>query len=253
MIKFFRHIRYNLMEKGKTGKYFKYAIGEIILVVIGILIALSINNWNEHKKEHQTATILAKSLIEDLNKDVDFLKTALTFSQLKIENCDSLLELLSVPQKQWNIESIYKNLNIAGQSNPFFPTTGTYQQIVTSGSLKLCDQSIANQLNAYEMQLKKLAYWADAEDKTLWLFADIVWKGMNMRAIADIRFNYSQKNELLMNIPETSINEFINLTSAIKTYRTKTVVEYNAQLRLAQNLITSLTNIYHLNKPSSNN
>ena len=51
MIKFFRKIRYNLMEQSKTGKYFKYAIGEIILVVIGILIALSINNWNEGRKE----------------------------------------------------------------------------------------------------------------------------------------------------------------------------------------------------------
>ncbi len=43
MIKFFRDIRKNLMETGKTGKYFKYAIGEIILVVIGILIALQLN------------------------------------------------------------------------------------------------------------------------------------------------------------------------------------------------------------------
>jgi len=46
MIKLFRNIRQNLLNEGKTTKYFKYAIGEIILVVIGILIALSINNWN---------------------------------------------------------------------------------------------------------------------------------------------------------------------------------------------------------------
>ncbi len=45
MIKLFRNIRQNLLNEGKTTKYFKYAIGEIILVVIGILIALSINNW----------------------------------------------------------------------------------------------------------------------------------------------------------------------------------------------------------------
>ena len=50
MIKFFRHIRKDLMEKNKTGKYLKYAIGEIVLVVIGILIALQINNWNENRK-----------------------------------------------------------------------------------------------------------------------------------------------------------------------------------------------------------
>ena len=50
MIKFFRQIRRNLMETGKTGKYFKYAIGEIVLVVIGILIALQLNNWNTDNK-----------------------------------------------------------------------------------------------------------------------------------------------------------------------------------------------------------
>lgn len=51
MIKFFRTIRQNLLSEGKTGKYLKYAIGEIILVVIGILIALQINNWNEERKQ----------------------------------------------------------------------------------------------------------------------------------------------------------------------------------------------------------
>jgi hypothetical protein len=50
MIKFFRKIRQNLLMENKTSKYFKYAIGEIILVVIGILIALQINNWNENRK-----------------------------------------------------------------------------------------------------------------------------------------------------------------------------------------------------------
>ena len=51
MIKFFRKIRQNLLLENKTAKYFKYAIGEIVLVVIGILIALQINNWNEWDKE----------------------------------------------------------------------------------------------------------------------------------------------------------------------------------------------------------
>ena len=50
MIKFFRTIRKNLISEGKTINYFKYAIGEIVLVIIGILIAISINNWNEQNK-----------------------------------------------------------------------------------------------------------------------------------------------------------------------------------------------------------
>jgi len=50
MIKFFRQIRKQRLGEDKTRKYFKYTIGEIVLVVIGILIALSINNWNETRK-----------------------------------------------------------------------------------------------------------------------------------------------------------------------------------------------------------
>lgn len=51
MIRFFRKLRQDLLSEGKTTKYLKYAIGEIVLVVIGILIALQINNWNEERKQ----------------------------------------------------------------------------------------------------------------------------------------------------------------------------------------------------------
>ena len=62
MIKFFRKIRQNLIMENKTGKYFKYAIGEIFLVVIGILIALQINNWNEGRKSSQLELKILKDL-----------------------------------------------------------------------------------------------------------------------------------------------------------------------------------------------
>ena len=66
MIKFFRKIRQNSVSEGKTGKYFKYAIGEIILVVIGILIALQINNW----KESSNINILSKTYLQNIKKDL---------------------------------------------------------------------------------------------------------------------------------------------------------------------------------------
>ncbi|MFH4968053.1 DUF6090 family protein [Gaetbulibacter sp. M240] len=69
MIKFFRKIRYKLIEKNKTGKYLKYAIGEIFLVVIGILIALSINNWNEQRKAQQSEIELLNRILIDLQID----------------------------------------------------------------------------------------------------------------------------------------------------------------------------------------
>jgi len=78
MIKFFRHIRKSLLMENKTGKYFKYAIGEIVLVVIGILIALSINNWNEQRKDRKTETqalINLKAEFVNSMERLDYLKT----------------------------------------------------------------------------------------------------------------------------------------------------------------------------------
>ncbi len=71
MIKFFRKTRFDLMDKNKTGKYLKYAFGEIVLVVIGILIALQINNWNSkriEKTEEQNVLINLKKDFQ-LNKE----------------------------------------------------------------------------------------------------------------------------------------------------------------------------------------
>lgn len=69
MIKFFRHIRKSLLMENKTGKYLKYAIGEIILVVIGILIALQINNWNLQAKSNQLKGNYLNRLISDIQQD----------------------------------------------------------------------------------------------------------------------------------------------------------------------------------------
>jgi hypothetical protein len=70
MIKFFRNIRQNLLNEGKTTKYFKYAIGEILLVVIGILIALNINNWNEQKKNDAKIVNALKEIQSDIQTDL---------------------------------------------------------------------------------------------------------------------------------------------------------------------------------------
>lgn len=81
MIKFFRKIRYDLMEKNKTGKYLKYAIGEIVLVVIGILIALQINNWNEKRLEINQEKITLSNLNEeflDNLRDLDSINAKLS-------------------------------------------------------------------------------------------------------------------------------------------------------------------------------
>jgi len=68
MIKFFRHIRRNLLSESKFGKYLVYALGEIVLVVLGILIALAINNMNQQRtnnKNEQTYLVGLKRRVSD--------------------------------------------------------------------------------------------------------------------------------------------------------------------------------------------
>jgi len=71
MIKFFRQIRKSLLMENKTSKYLKYAIGEIVLVVFGILIALQINNWNEQRKLKKVELNLLYELQDVLEGGVD--------------------------------------------------------------------------------------------------------------------------------------------------------------------------------------
>ena len=65
MIKFFRKARYNLMEQNKTGKYLKYAIGEILIVMIGIFLALQVNKWNQNPIDKSREITLVEQLLDN--------------------------------------------------------------------------------------------------------------------------------------------------------------------------------------------
>jgi len=90
MIKFFRRIRQRLLIENKLSKYLFYAIGEIILVVIGILIALQINNWNQKDNEQNTIKEYAISLIQDLEEDLVMINEIHLQSDEIINRIDSL-------------------------------------------------------------------------------------------------------------------------------------------------------------------
>jgi len=80
-------MRYHLMEQNKTAKYFKYAIGEIILVVVGILIALQINNWNENQKQKKQLVAIYTTVAQNLKTDLKNIKVPIEF----FETLDSTL------------------------------------------------------------------------------------------------------------------------------------------------------------------
>jgi hypothetical protein len=95
MIPFFRKIRKKMADDNRPLKYMRYAIGEIVLVVIGILIALAINNWNEEKNKHQVEIISLKEVINNLQMDANDLNYNLATDSLTLKSLQSVLLCIS--------------------------------------------------------------------------------------------------------------------------------------------------------------
>jgi len=90
MINFFRRIRKNLADDNKPLKYMRYAIGEILLVVVGILIALSINNWNEERKDRVKEREVLEDIMNNLNRNNELIQNSL----VKINKIDKSSDIV---------------------------------------------------------------------------------------------------------------------------------------------------------------
>ena len=150
MIKFFRKIRYDLMEKNKTGKYFKYAIGEIILVVIGILIALQINNLNERHKANIQEQEYYCLLLQNIEQDKEQILQLKTLIQKRIEASFGLIREIQKEEPETALFAKHWFPAFRQSSSAFTPNDATYSDIKSSGNLKLIkDKSITNALHLY--------------------------------------------------------------------------------------------------------
>ena len=147
------------MVKNKTGKYFKYAIGEIILVVIGILIALSINNWNENRKSQRVANEIYQNLQTSLVQDSTAVQHII---KLQTKSLNVQKELILKQSNQESIEFIETNPNqlikdIQIGVYSFFPKTGIYNSIVSNNGMDLLkSKKIKTALiNLYDYQYER--------------------------------------------------------------------------------------------------
>ena len=132
MIQFFRKIRHGLLLENKTGRYFKYAIGEIVLVVIGILIALQINNWNTHKNNTIRELEALSEILQGLKSDNEQLIEIHHQEMEVIRMIDSLnAEFKQRGKFSDDSLQIYLGKALVGQ-RPKFVTT-PYEVLVSSG------------------------------------------------------------------------------------------------------------------------
>lgn len=142
------------MKQNKTSKYFKYAIGEIFLVVIGILIALQINNWNENQKKNQIKQSYIENLRNDLIKDKAQLKIRLDKNYAQLKGIDSIVAFMNKPSSDVAIifnyiraHSTYGGLRVSNNYND-----NTFNILISSGNIDLFTNDFTNDL----MELNRL-------------------------------------------------------------------------------------------------
>ena len=135
MIKFFRRIRYNLMEENKTGKYFKYAIGEIVLVVIGILIALSINNWNENQQVKQVEKASLNALLIEFKENKTFIQKCLENIKKRRLYGDTLREMIGPKLTTISIDRTNRIIGTISATDKCIVSKDALDDIKSSGKL----------------------------------------------------------------------------------------------------------------------
>jgi len=174
MIKFFRKIRQKTLTENKFGKYLTYAIGEIVLVVIGILIALQINNANEIQKIELRNSKNLNSLVEELKSNKVTITKNLNTVRNQISNSLYHIDSLSNPDYEIaDLETYFLNSqnNLGPISLNSVATTSLSELVSSGGYSEIASDSIKGSVSEYQSELNDLdkrisafeTYWSNIE------------------------------------------------------------------------------------------
>jgi hypothetical protein len=159
MTKFFKRIRHQLLSENKVSKYLLYAIGEIALVMIGILLALQVNNWNESRKERVQEIKLYENLLVSLSADST---DVVRFSGLISAGMEAQKFFISNSYQElienYTIQQLEDSLKSTGQIGAsFFPRYSAYNQLSNSGfqALLQSEEIKSKLLELYDRKYKR--------------------------------------------------------------------------------------------------
>lgn len=157
MIKFFRRFRQQLLLENKFSKYLLYAIGEIILVVIGILIALQINNWNNNRIDNISETNYIKNIERDLNNQIKAIDTQINFEAEVADYCKIALKPYTETNKLKIDSTFAVALGTIASRRTFLNPNPAYIELISSGNIELLkNEKFKDQLINYYEELERI-------------------------------------------------------------------------------------------------
>lgn len=144
------------MQKNKTGQYFKYAIGEILLVVIGILIAFTINTWNEQRKQSEDERIFLQALLNDLEQQQIRLTTQAEWEVEKLNFVDSSVILIETFRLTENADTLFYYMQRLNPRMTFDVFNPTFEELKSTGNFKLiADKELRKELILFYQNLER--------------------------------------------------------------------------------------------------
>jgi len=232
MIPFFRKIRKKMADDNKPMKYARYAVGEIVLVVIGILIALQINNWNEERKLANERITILQNLREDLRNDIENFQ----YSIKRLENrqivANEVLALFENIPKTIDSAKTARNILVLGYIESHNPNFATYKEIQGSGKLALINsKKLKTNLANYKSFIDNFNDIGSNWNEDIKDYERIVsgyFKGTIYQQFLPMdRTDVSQNQHLTFNLDEMSNNS--DLISRIRHIAYFTKMEINAK------------------------
>ena len=211
MIKFFRKIRQKLLSENKFSKYLIYAIGEIVLVVIGILIALQVNNLNEERKLTLQLDKINQNLIQEFEANQKALNTAIRGLDWTKRGSLEILSLIGKSDK----ELININIDSLIETSLFWPTwkptNFVLNELKSTGKLSLLENSkIKDLLFEYERQSEYVNDWNRRMEKSSQDIIDYIKHNGSLRNVNHNRISITKSDLDFNNVSLFSDMRFEN-------------------------------------------
>ena len=155
MINFFRRIRQRLLGQDRFGKYLVYALGEIVLVVIGILIALQINTWNQDRLDRKTESSITSELGMEFKQNADLIQARLIEIGKSTEACVEIMTIMEEEGHPGDARKLDSLLYLTIEYSHFNPSTNTLEEIYQTGNFRiLTNKNLKNALFEWSRELR---------------------------------------------------------------------------------------------------
>ena len=197
--------------ENKTGKYFKYAIGEIVLVMIGILLALQVNNWNEVRKTNVKEVKFLEGFKKDLLANKIELNRVIEKTDKTSNSSDSILQFQRGDIEALNLRSFIRCIMNATGFTVYQTQEGTIQDIMGSGNLDVIrNDSIRLAIGSWQANLKDLREWEKLDKNSFTVYNEflqnnlkVYLRGQKELPLDEVTMNKFLENDLFLNRIET--------------------------------------------------